>query len=53
MTTDVRVRSSWVTLECLGALVNLSDKVPLHWSRTSPPSNTPTSRKNKASKTKE
>jgi hypothetical protein len=35
------------------ALVNPTDEVPLHWNRTSPPTNTPTSRKNTASTTKE
>jgi len=35
------------------ALVNLTCKVPLHWDRTSSLTNTPTSRKNKASTTKE
>jgi len=35
------------------ALVNLADKVPLHWNRTSTPTNAPTSRKNTVSTTKE
>jgi len=35
------------------ALVNPTDKVPLHWNRTSPATNTPTSRKNTASTTNE
>lgn len=34
------------------ALVNPTDKVPLHWNMTvAPPMNTPTSQKNTASKT--
>jgi hypothetical protein len=55
MTTDARVRSSWSppNPRAPRALVNPTDKVPLHWNRTSPPTNTPTSRKNTASTTNE
>jgi len=53
MTTDARVRSNcWSpsNLRPPRALVNPADKVPLHWNRTSKPSNTPTSPRNMASK---
>jgi hypothetical protein len=39
MTTDARVRSNWVTFEPSSASRRRqpTDKVPLHWNRTSPP----------------
>jgi hypothetical protein len=55
MTADARVRSRWVTFEPSSAssLFNPTDKVPLHWNRTSALTNTPTSRRNMAFITKE
>jgi len=54
VTTDALIRSSWSPSNprVPRALVNLADKVPLHWNRTSPPTNTPTSRQNTASNAK-